>query len=67
VPCRVSRATIRGIRLLRSAYVLHAAALQFCRHCPRDRYGQHNPHKVVEHWDVLQVIPTESKNDNGLF
>jgi len=52
---------------LRSAYVLHAAALQFCRHCPRDRYGQHNPHKVVEHWDVLQVIPTESKNDNGLF
>ena len=23
--------------------------------------------KVVEHWDVLQVISTESKNDNGLF
>lgn len=23
--------------------------------------------KVVEHWDVLQVIGAESKNDNGLF
>ena len=23
--------------------------------------------KVVEHWDVLQVVPAESKNDNGLF
>ena len=23
--------------------------------------------KVVEHWDVLQVIPEASKNDNGMF
>ena len=23
--------------------------------------------KVVEHWDVLQVVPSESKNDNGMF
>ena len=23
--------------------------------------------KVVEHWDVLQVVPDESANDNGLF
>lgn len=23
--------------------------------------------KVVEHWDVLQVITGESENDNGLF
>lgn len=23
--------------------------------------------KVVEHWDVLQVISNESQNDNGLF
>ncbi len=23
--------------------------------------------KVVEHWDVLQVVTNESKNDNGLF
>lgn len=23
--------------------------------------------KIVEHWDVLQVIPSESANDNGMF
>lgn len=23
--------------------------------------------KVVEHWDVLQVVPETSMNDNGLF
>jgi predicted SnoaL-like aldol condensation-catalyzing enzyme len=23
--------------------------------------------KIVEHWDVLQVIPNVAKNDNGLF
>lgn len=23
--------------------------------------------KVVEHWDVLQTVPTESANDNGMF
>lgn len=23
--------------------------------------------KIVEHWDVLQVMPTSSKNDNGMF
>jgi predicted SnoaL-like aldol condensation-catalyzing enzyme len=23
--------------------------------------------KIVEHWDVLQVIPSESENDNSMF
>ena len=23
--------------------------------------------KVVEHWDVLQLIPDDCRNDNGLF
>ena len=23
--------------------------------------------KVVEHWDVLQVVPDQSANDNGMF
>jgi predicted SnoaL-like aldol condensation-catalyzing enzyme len=29
------------------------------------RFDNHG--KVVEHWDVLQVITGGSKNDNGLF
>lgn len=29
-------------------------------------YTQHNPH-VVEHWDVLQVVPAESAHSNGVF
>jgi predicted SnoaL-like aldol condensation-catalyzing enzyme len=24
-------------------------------------------HKIVEHWDVIQEIPTESANNNGMF
>lgn len=23
--------------------------------------------KIVEHWDVLQVVPAESKHENGMF
>ena len=23
--------------------------------------------KIVEHWDVLQVVPSESAHDNGMF
>ena len=23
--------------------------------------------KIVEHWDVLQVVPSEAKNPNGMF
>jgi predicted SnoaL-like aldol condensation-catalyzing enzyme len=23
--------------------------------------------KIVEHWDVLQLVPEDSKNDNGMF
>ncbi|MCB9879104.1 MAG: nuclear transport factor 2 family protein [Planctomycetes bacterium] len=23
--------------------------------------------RIVEHWDVLQVVPSSSKNDNGMF
>ena len=23
--------------------------------------------KIVEHWDVLQVVPGEASNDNGMF
>jgi predicted SnoaL-like aldol condensation-catalyzing enzyme len=23
--------------------------------------------QIVEHWDVLQIIPSESENDNGMF
>lgn len=34
-------------------------------------YTQHSPlvpdGKVVEHWDVLQRVPTEFAHSNGLF
>ena len=23
--------------------------------------------KIVEHWDVLQVVPDKAENDNGMF
>ena len=23
--------------------------------------------RIVEHWDVLQVIPSQARNDNGMF
>jgi predicted SnoaL-like aldol condensation-catalyzing enzyme len=23
--------------------------------------------KIVEHWDVLQIVPQEAKNANGMF
>ena len=23
--------------------------------------------KVVEHWDVLQTVPSEARNPNGMF
>jgi predicted SnoaL-like aldol condensation-catalyzing enzyme len=26
-----------------------------------------NDGKIVEHWDVLQVVPAESKHSNSMF
>ena len=47
-------------------------------HCRQDRPGDHvwagidifrvdQVGKVVEHWDVLQIVPNAAKNENGMF
>ncbi len=32
-----------------------------------DIFRLDNDGKIVEHWDVLQTLPTDSKNENGMF
>jgi predicted SnoaL-like aldol condensation-catalyzing enzyme len=32
-----------------------------------DIFRFNNDGKIVEHWDVLQVIPEQSAHDNGMF
>jgi len=32
-----------------------------------DIFRLDNDGKIIEHWDVLQTLPTDSKNENGMF
>ncbi len=66
--------TIRSVEIKRaftegSHVILHCHQIwpEGLEHAGIDIFRLDENGKVVEHWDVLQVLPETSANENGMF
>ncbi len=64
IPCEVKRVAIDG-----DLAFIHVRYLNWAgkEHAGVDIFRFDADGKIVEHWDVLQPVPAEAANSNGMF
>jgi len=60
----VKRAFVDGQHIILHCHQIWPEGLEYAG---IDIFRLNEEGKVVEHWDVLQVLPDQSANDNGMF